>query len=69
MAEKKESLLKRWSVWYEPYVEDYYVVLKIYGKKVTIQWLSDNKKYSGYKYECYDDVFIRMLTPLEKELL
>lgn len=69
MEKKKESLLKKWSIWYEPYVEEYYIVIKVYGKKVTIKWLLDGTEYTGYKHDCFDDEYVRMATPLEKELI
>lgn len=69
MAKEKKSVLKKWSVWYEPYGDDYYVVLKVYGNRITIQWLSDGLQYTGFLSDCYGDEFVRMITPLEKELL
>lgn len=69
MAKEKKPILKKWSIWYEPYIDECYVVLKVYGNKITIQWLSDGLEYTGLKSDCSEDQFIRMLTPLEKELL
>lgn len=69
MAKEKKPLLKKWSVWYDPYSDDYYVVLTVYGLRVTLQWLSGGSKFRVWRGQCIDDEFVRMLTPLEKELL
>jgi hypothetical protein len=69
MAKEKKPLLKKWTVWYDPFVEDYYVVLKTYKNRVILQWLRDGLIFRGFKSDCLEDRFIRVLTPLEKELL
>lgn len=69
MAKEKKSLLKKWSVWYDPHSEDYYVVLTVYGLRVTLQWLSDGSICRIWKGQCVDDEFVRIMTPLERELL
>jgi len=70
VAKKQKAALKRWAVWYDPILEDYYVVLRVYKYKIKILWLySDKEPYIIDIRGCYGDVFVQMMSPLERELL
>lgn len=70
MAEKQKVKLKRWSIWFDPQLSDYYVILRVYKDTVRILWLySDLQPYTINIRGCDGDEYVRTLTPLEKELL
>lgn len=70
MAKKQKAALKRWTVWYDPNLEDYYVVLRVYRSRITILWLYTDKKPCTIDIiGCFGDKFIKILSPLERELL
>lgn len=56
-------------IWYDSYLSDHYVVLSIDDYKLEVYWMSYGIKTYTTFFECKDDVFIRYISPLEKELL
>lgn len=70
MAKKQKAALKRWAIWYDPILEDYYLVLRVYKTKVTIFWLYSDKEPCTIDIRgCFGDKFVQMMSPLERELL
>lgn len=61
--------MRKWAIWYDPWLDAYYVILKVRKEKLTLQWLSSNNLCEAYKSQCSEDIFIKIMTPLEKELL
>ena len=63
------NLLKKHTVWYDPYCEDYYVVIRRFFPYVYIRFIFDDTILKVRIIECRDDEFVRKLSSLEIELL
>ncbi len=68
-GKSKIARLKKHTMWFDPFCEDFYVVLKKYGAKVTIIFMTDNTPIKVRTCDCLEDKFIKKLSPLEIELL
>lgn len=63
------NLLKKHTVWYDPFVEDYYIVIRRFFPYVYIKFIFDDAIIKVRIIECRDDEFVRKLSSLEIELL
>lgn len=61
--------LKKYTLWFDPFCQDFYVVLKKYGDDVTIVFINDHVPIKVRIYDCVEDKFIKKLSSLEIELL
>jgi hypothetical protein len=69
MAEDKKIDFQVDQVWYDNHLCDEYVILAIDGFTMYLHWMTYNLKTTTNMFECRDDVFVRYISPLEKELL
>lgn len=67
----KSSLnrVKKYTMWFDPFCQDFYIVLKKYGSDVTIAYINDNAPIKVRIYDLVEDKFIKKLSSLEIELL
>lgn len=63
--------IKIGQVYYDSFIMEEYTIVKISKDKinVTIQWNRGKVKLTIPKWECYEDIYIRDISSLEKELL
>jgi hypothetical protein len=69
VAKSKRKLFKKWSVWYDTFLFEEYVVLDILGEEIRIMWMKSNSTSEINILYCKYDKFVRFLSSLEKELL
>ena len=71
IGKAKLKLFKKYTVWFDPYCEDYYVILKKYGSKITLRFFGDQERSEIVVRieDCSYDTFIKKLSSLEIELL
>ena len=71
IGKDKLKLFKKYTVWFDPYCEEYYVILKKYGSKVTIRFIADpyREELVVRIQDCSYDTFVKKLSSLEIELL
>jgi len=71
MSKVKKPVVKKWTVWYDPILASYYVVVGVYKNSVKILWLDCYSDFPSVVSltSCEDDSFVRILSPLERELL
>lgn len=70
MAKKEVKKFRKDTIWFDPTFNDYYLVIKKTKYKAVILWLySSSEEHTISISSCAYDEFIRVITPLEKELI
>lgn len=65
----KKRSFKTGDVWYDPLLEEFYLITKKHKQELQIKWLHKDLTQSVSFQECSHDRFIRTISSLEKELL
>ena len=70
MKSGKMNKAKAGELWYDPILNDIYLVLKVYRKtkKYKIVWIEDLTETFVHFEDCEMDSFVRKLSKLEAEL-
>lgn len=65
-SNKKE----KWQVWYDPFVEDTYIILHVDEERqlLNISWQNYGMVLDVPKTQCEEDVYLKTLSRLEREL-
>lgn len=66
-SNKKE----KWQVWYDPVVEDTYIILHVDNENelLNILWQHYGLVLHVQKTQCEEDTYVKTLSRLERELL
>lgn len=64
-----KNRLKRYTVWYDPYCEMQYIVIRKYLGYVYIKFINSQEILRIRLIECRHDEYVRDLSSLEIELL
>ncbi len=65
----KKKSFKAGDIWYDPLLEEFYLITKKYKQELQIKWLHKDLTQSVSFQECEHDTFTRTISSLEKELL
>lgn len=65
----KKKNFKIGDIWYDPLLEEFYLITKKYKTELYIKWLHKDLEQLVSFEECSHDSFVRKISTLERELL
>jgi hypothetical protein len=65
----KKRSFKSGDIWYDPIIQEFYLITKKYKTELQIKWLHKDLTQQVSFQECLEDTFVRTISSLEKELL
>lgn len=68
-GKKKRPPFKKNTVWFDPWTEKQYVIIRVYKENIYLRFLDYGTVIKVTTAECEEDEFVRVLTSLEKELM
>lgn len=69
MRNVRRRNFKSGDVWYDPLIQEFYLILKKYKTELRIKWLHKDLTQTVKSEHCSEDSFIRTISSLERELL
>lgn len=65
----KKKSFKTGDIWYDPLLEEYYLIIRKHRTSLHIKWLHKDLTQLVTFDECSHDSFVKKISSLEKELL